>query len=67
MKNRLTSQEADRNVRGMFFAAGTRTLAGIAPLSAVPAAFSAAAADGLRVPCGGTTPHAPRFAALVRS
>jgi hypothetical protein len=49
MKNRSTSQEADRNVRGMFFAAGTRTLAGIAPLSAVPAALSAAAADGLRL------------------
>jgi hypothetical protein len=29
----------------MFFAAGTRTLAGISPLSAVPAAFSAVAAD----------------------
>jgi hypothetical protein len=34
----------------MFFAAGTRTLAGISPLSAVPAAFAAAAVvvDGLR-------------------
>ncbi|MBB6398763.1 hypothetical protein BKA00_005677 [Actinomadura coerulea] len=31
----------------MFLAAGTRTLAGIALLSAVPAAFSAAAADAV--------------------
>jgi len=31
----------------MFFAAGTRTLAGTSPLSAVPAAFSAAAADAV--------------------
>jgi hypothetical protein len=55
----------------MFLAAGTRTLAGLDLPSAVPAAFAVAAADaafdGLRVPCGGTTSHDPRFAALIRS
>jgi hypothetical protein len=52
MNNRSTSTGGGRSVRGMFFAAGTRTLAGLDLLSAVPAAFSAAADadafDGLR-------------------
>ncbi len=47
MKNRSTFRAALRTVRSMFFAADTMTLAGIAPLSAVPAAFSAAAADAV--------------------
>ncbi|MFI0410375.1 hypothetical protein [Actinomadura sp. 3N508] len=55
----------------MFLAVGTPTLAALGLLSAVSAAFSAADAvvvvDGARFACGGTTPHAPRFAALRRS
>lgn len=44
-KNQSTPARPGRNVRGMFFAAGARTLAGIDLLSAVPAAFSASDGD----------------------
>ena len=47
MEKRSTSWEDARNVRSMFFAAGTMTLAGTAPLSAVPAASSSPAADAI--------------------